>query len=171
MKETAARYWTLFILLLGITLSLGAAWLLHYSEQEQLHHRFSKDVSDRAAVFGRELNTSLETLYTLRTLFISQAIPKGDDFEYVARNSRERHEDIVAFYWVPELAAQKREFFEQNIQQINSSVKFQVLQQDGRGLLRPSELPNGLHRPVAYYHGEVAQALPLGIDLRNNPSI
>lgn len=171
MKEQSTRYWTFLIVLLGVSLSLGAARLMQLSEQEQLQNGFEKAVSDRASVFGRELNGTLETLYTLRTLFIPQVIPKSDDFDYVARTSRNRHKDIVALYWVSEIDAQKRALFEQDVQRVNGSSQFQVLQQDEQGLLRPSVQVKGLQRPLVYYHGGMAQALPIGIDLKNNPSI
>ncbi len=168
MKDTATRNWALLVLALGLMLSLGAAWLLHFSEQEQLRNRFVKDVSDRSAVFSRELNTSLETLYTLRTLFIGQAIPRLEDFEFVASNTRARHKDIVAIYWVPEVSAGLRDVFERDIATTNGLPSFEVLRQQADGQVVPSDKVSGLHRPVVYFQGELSQKIPLGIDLTDN---
>jgi len=171
MKDNSTRNWAFVILTLGISLSLGAAWLLHFSEQEQLRSRFVKDVSDRSAVFSRELNTSLETLYTLRTLFIAQTLPRLDDFEFVASNSRVRHKDIIAVYWIPEISASKRALFERDVSRMDGMSSFRVLEQTESGLLRPPVNDKGLHRPIVYFQGESSQQLPLGIDMLSNQSV
>jgi len=171
MKETTTRNWAFLILLVGFCLSLVAAWLLHFSEQEQLRNRFVKDVTDRSAVFSRELNTSLEALYTLRTLFIAQAIPRQDDFEFVASNSRVRHRDIVAVYWIPEIGAQLRPMFERDVAQVNGLNSFSILEQNNRGEFQSALRTEGLHRPVTYFQGDASQKMPLGIDMTGNGTV
>lgn len=171
MKETSSRNWALLILIVGLAFSLGAAWLLHFSEQEQLRNRFVKDVTDRSAVFSRELNTSLEALYTLRTLFIAQAIPPLDDFEFVASNSRIRHKDIVAVYWIPEISSQLRPVFEEDVAEVNGLSHFRILEQNAQGELQFSERSDGLHRPLTYFQGESAQKMPMGIDMADNNAL
>ena len=171
MKETTSRNWAFLILIIGLSFSLGAAWLLHFSEQEQLRNRFVKDVTDRSAVFSRELNTSLEALYTLRTLFIAQAIPRQDDFEFVASNSRARHKDIVAVYWIPEINTQLRSVFEKDVVEVNGLTKFAVLEQNAEGEFKHSERSQGVHRPVTYFQGESTQKMPIGIDMVGNDSL
>lgn len=171
MKETTTRNWAFLILLVGFCLSLVAAWLLQFSEQEQLRNRFVKDVTDRSAVFSRELNTSLEALYTLRTLFIAQAIPRQDDFEFVASNSRVRHRDIVAVYWIPEIGAQLRPMFERDVAQVNGLNSFSILEQNNRGEFQAALRTEGLHRPVTYFQGDASQKMPLGIDMTGNATV
>lgn len=161
MKELTTRSWALLIVLIGLTISLGAAWLLHFSEQDQLRNQFARDVSDRGAVFGRELNTSLETLYTLQTLFISRQIPRKDDFEFVAQQSRLRHKDIVALYWIPEFESSVLPFYEQDIAAINMQPEFQIFDHSDEGALSDSDL----HRPVLYFQGEAQYTIPSGLDL------
>lgn len=169
MSGKSTKHWIILILLAGSALTAGAAWLLHFSEQEQLRNRFVKDVSDRASVFARELNTSLESLYTLRTLFIAQAIPREDDFHFVADNSRLRHKDLIGLYWVPEISAGKRERFEADLVSNSRFREYEVQELSGQGQLVPSQRTDGLHRPVAFYNGSMPQQLPSGMDLRNNP--
>lgn len=171
MKETTTRNWAILILLVGLAVSLMAAWLLHFSEQEQLKNRFLKDVTDRSAVFSRELNGTFETLYTLRTLFIAQSVPHRDDFEFVATNSRARHQDIVAVYWIPEIDTRKRGQFEQEVARVNQLPSFKILQQGADGEYISADQTQGTHRPLTYFQGDQLHKLPLGIDMMGNRSL
>ncbi len=170
MKEVSTRYWLLFILALGIFLSTGSAWLLHFSERAQLNNRLAKDVADRAAAVDREMTVSLEALYTLRALFVGRDFVSRDDFLLLSQQTRLRHPDIKAFYWVEQVAANERSIFERKSRQVLHSADFEIRRYGiERKTVRTEDKAS--YRPVFYVDPEGAQLLPLGLDLAQDQKL
>lgn len=168
MKDTTSRSWAFLILALGIILSSGSACLLHISEQAQLNNRFAKDVADRAAALDREVTTSFEALYTLRALFIEREMPSFELFSALSQQSRARHPNIEAFYWVANVSEPERKLFENKVRSRLGRQDFQILQHsESRALISAGSRES--YRPVLYLESELSELFPLGLDLSVDP--
>ncbi|WP_028301706.1 diguanylate cyclase domain-containing protein [Oceanospirillum beijerinckii] len=170
MKDISTRYWLLLILALGIFLSTGSAWLLHFSERAQLNNRLAKDVADRAAGVDREVTASLEALYTLQALFVGRDLVSHEDFVLLSRQTRRRHPDIKAFYWIEQIAANERSHFGAQSQQLLKQEGFQIRRFNAEGHVVKSE-DHAFYRPVFYMEPDGAELLPLGLDLSLNTEL
>lgn len=168
MKENATRHWVFLILILGMALSTGSAWLLHFSEREQLRHLLAKDVADRAAGLDREIVTSLEALYTMRALFIEREMPDYQLFSQLSLQSRKRHPDIEAFYWVGVMDREHRVTSERMIREMLADPDFSVLEKSESGELKVAG-DKLMYHPVLYQEPEVFSYITAGQDLTSDP--
>lgn len=167
MNENATRHWVFLILILGIVLSAGSGLLLHYSEKEQLNHLLAKDLADRAAGLDREISASLEALYVMRALFIERDLPDDNLFIQLSEQTRTRHPDIEAFYWVGVMDREGRVASERKLRTILNNPDFTVLERSESGELSVAGA-KGEYHPVIYREPIDFSSVPVGLDMSSD---
>ncbi|OEU73465.1 MAG: hypothetical protein BA869_12240 [Desulfuromonadales bacterium C00003107] len=93
----------LCVILAGLTLSALVASSFYRQERRETLAGFNAEVDAIGSQFYQELTFQFESLYLLRALFNGSTEVSDEEFQRVARETLDRHSDILALGWAPQI--------------------------------------------------------------------
>jgi len=159
------RYIILFSVSVGVLLSAFIGYSFYQKETLAIEADFRRDVDDKASALEGELLLKLEALYALKGLFESSESVTAQEFKKLASGFLIRHQDIQALEWVPKVAQQYREAYEQSGRRMYPDFEFTERESQGR-MVRASE--RAVYFPVYYSEPVKGNEMALGFDLASN---
>ena len=105
------------VLTTGLSISAFSGWFFYKADEQRVYEHLAKDVDVRAAAFYRGLTINLESIYSLSAIFGGEDIPSRERFGSEAMIILERHGDIQALNWIPNVPDSEREHYEAALQE------------------------------------------------------
>ncbi|MEZ4483230.1 MAG: diguanylate cyclase, partial [Syntrophotaleaceae bacterium] len=93
----------LCVILAGLTLSTLVATRLYRQERRETLAGFNAEVEAIGSRFYQRLIFQFESLYLLKALFDGSTEVSDEEFQRVARETLDRHSDILALGWAPQI--------------------------------------------------------------------
>lgn len=128
---------SLFILLVGSAVSLylfftimGWYWDQRASESNVLSQQFKNQLSTfkhesnrRITALENRIQQDLESLYSLRELFITSDYVSWENFQRFTHQPLRRHPEITSLYWIPRLPSDKANDFLKAFQSTDPRIR------------------------------------------------
>lgn len=156
----------LWVVFLGIGLSVGAAAVIHLHEARMIEHQFDLMAQEIAHEIGHRLTSDKEALHTLGMLFMGSRKPGLDTFYQFSEKIVAEHDEISAIEWVPLVTAEGRASFVAEMKKLYPG--FAIKDFDANGAEITSE-QREIYFPVAYTVPKVGNEEAIGFDLLSNP--
>lgn len=155
------------VLLVGLSLSFGTAYLIYKEEEKAIYNEFQKDVDQRAEALYRMIRVKFETLHSLTILFNDGKQPSAEQFSQVAQSILNRHKGIQALEWIPRVPhAQRAAYVKQMAERIPG---FDFTEREQQGIM-VSALVRDQYFPVYYIEPLTGNEMALGFDLGSSPA-
>jgi CHASE1-domain containing sensor protein len=156
----------LWVVFLGIGLSVGAAAVIHLHEARMIEHQFDLMAQEIAHEIGHRLKSDKEALHTLGVLFMGNRKPGLDTFRQLSEKILAEHDEIKAIEWVPLVTAEERAAFVAKMKKIYPGFAIKAFDTNGAEIV-PEQ--REIYFPVAYTVPKVGNEEAIGFDLLSNP--
>ena len=160
---SVAAIWVLFI---GIGLSVGAAVVIHLHEVRIVDREFDMVAEEIAHELGHHLRSDSEVLRTLGALFAANHEPDLDTFQHLSEVVIAERDEIRAIEWVPRVSDADREPFLTKMREIYPGFDIKAFGPGGEEV--PVE-QRDMYFPVTYTVPKVRNENAIGFDLQSNP--
>jgi CHASE1-domain containing sensor protein len=158
-----ASVWVLFI---GIGLSVGAAAVIHLHEARMIDRQFDLVAEEIAHELGHQLKSNNEVLRTLGALFVNNHQPRLDTFRHLAETVLAEHDEIRAIEWVPLVIDADRGPFIDEMRKVYPGFEIKAFDAGGEEI-RPEQ--RDMYFPVTYTVPKIGNENDIGFDLLSNP--
>jgi len=164
-KKNNSVLMQMFVVLLGIIISVSSSWFLYNTEKQAIVNEFDKEIDERAASLYRELELNFESLFSMAILFNSHEQPSFELFASQARQTLKRHSNIQALEWIPKVTQQQRHSYEAQLQGNYPDFVFTERQQQG---LMIKAKDRETYFPVYYVEPLIGNEAAFGFDLNSS---
>lgn len=158
-----AGFWILFI---GISLSVGAAVVIHLHEVRIVDREFDLVAQEVAHELGHLLQSDGDALRTIGALFVDNHQPDLDTFQRISEAVIAKHSEFRAIEWVPRVYDADREQFVSEMSGVYPG--FQIKAFDPVGEEIPVE-QHDMYFPVTYTVPKIGNESAIGFDLLSSP--
>ncbi|MCL1036754.1 diguanylate cyclase [Shewanella submarina] len=156
----------LLVLAAGLGLSALLSWKLQHDQELYIDARFQHESQLQAEALHREIQVSLESLYSLSALLTDKSAPSRAEFHFTARQVINRHPGVQALEWIPRVKLAKKSDLEEQQKQRYPGFTFTEL--DKNNNLQPvEERPE--YFPVYFVEPLIGNENAFGFDLASNP--
>ncbi len=155
------------VICVGILLSVASFYIIRHLEFQELKTRFSLDSQNRINAVKREIETALETLQGLHSLYLSSEEVTKSEFQKFTKSSLLKHKGIQALGWIPRVSRSERETFEQ-LAQADGFPGFRITERESQGkMVRAGE--KNEYFPVYFIEPYKGNEAAMGFDMASNP--
>ena len=150
------------IVAVGLALAIAAFQMVRNRESEDNRDQFEIAATNRAHRIRDGLETSLEELHAIGSLFAASTFVDRQAFGAFVRHSLETNTTIQALEWIPRVRAEDQQQFETDARLAYPA--FQFTERDKNGALAPVARREE-YFPVYYLEPYVGNEAALGFDL------
>ncbi|MCK5480786.1 MAG: CHASE domain-containing protein, partial [Gammaproteobacteria bacterium] len=155
------------VIVLGILLAGSLYSLLDTSFKSSVRQRYDAAVVNHVSAIEHGIDTSLETLYHIRSGFDASSFVDRGEFRTLVSHSFERNPGIMALQWVPRVSSQERADMEAAArEEVSPDFVFgEKLSKAGKTTASQREV----HFPIYYIEPQASFLPALGFDLAAMP--
>ncbi len=155
----------------GLTVSLGIAWALRFTEDRGIRQEFARRAELRNELLRANLREYESALFALRVLVENSDSISPAEFDHAARRLVSRVGAIQAVQWAPLVPAGELSAFSARMRTILER-DFTPRERGPDGVLRPIESPSPRpeHAIIAYIHPSEGNEAALGYDIFTAPT-
>lgn len=157
------------ILVLGVTLSIMAAYLTQRAENQKLTAIFNKSAAERVTAIEKELDQCLLLLKALKWFYLSSGTVNRDEFHAFTKPLLKNYQCVHSLQWIPRIAHENRRKFEQAAR-LSGFKGFVFSQRTDQGAFVPAETRR-FYYPVWYTRPQSTVARLFGFDLGSHPGL
>ncbi len=171
-RQANAPRWLWFlepvaVIIIGIQITLFWAWMAHETENRNRNRAFENLAESKTATFSESLQYLRDSgLQGLASYFRSCAVVTRDGFQAYASYLTDARR-FQAWDWVPAIAAEEKEKFEQQIRE-QDDPEFQIWQNDARKIREPAS-GRDTYYPVLHPAPKEGNERAVGFDLGSEP--
>lgn len=166
MKQAITCIACLWIVVLGIGLSVGAAAVVHLHEARMIERQYQLVAQEIAHEIKHRLRSDGEALHTLGALFVENRIPELNTFQLMSEKVIAGRSEVKAIEWVPVVRHDERELFVREMNEVYPG--FEIKTFDANGIEQPA-VERDRYFPVTYTVPKVGNEPAIGFDLASNP--
>ncbi len=158
---------SLLFLAIGLATSITAAYSVHRVDRERREREFMDEARKQTAILQTQLLVNSEILHGVSSFFRSTQVVTRAQFRSFVTPLLERHQFLQALEWIPAIAGDEREHWEERAR-ADGLAGFNVTQKVDGKMVPATARP--LYYPVYYVEPLAGNRKAVGFDLASSPA-
>ena len=167
-KKKAFSNSVILTIVIGFVSSIIALAIVWDLEKKKIAQEFEQDSADIAASIERSIERNLQHLESIASLYNASEKVTREEFQQFTKNYLTTDSEIQALEWIPRVAYQKREAYEQAARQ-DGFTNFEITELDINKRIQRAKARKE-YFPVYFVEPYEGNEAVLGFDLASNSS-